>query len=197
MEDGTKIYKDIRDGWQGETYRRVDGMRFLKLSTYNGRPGLVSHACCVVDQGDGAYKWEPFGDWQKRVIVNPVRCTEKFVREQHAAAEAQIDALIVEARAFYVAKAGPAPKVDEPEETEPEEEAIRALESEGMNRSDAQGVYDAEELKRLADLERPLFGLQEQVRSIPAASGLQLDMIGAVGMDQVRKPGTHGGGSLF
>jgi len=107
-----------KDGWQAKTYIIIgpaedhfkrSGERRLCIDTSKAlRGGLVTRASVSLHQGN-SYSHAfglgtGLGDYSKRVLVTATRCTEKAVREQHAQALGQTDALLAEARDFYAAQ---------------------------------------------------------------------------------------------
>lgn len=113
-ETRTIVHKR-RDGWEAITYFEIGpakhdhhsepGIRSLRISTSKrSRGGISTSATAVVLCPDGTMSWLPFEDFNKHLIAEKVRCTEKSVREQHAKALEQAEAILAEAKAFYAGK---------------------------------------------------------------------------------------------
>lgn len=109
----TTMNKGQRNGWKattnypmGETKdhfgRQAD--RLLHFSTYkDSRGGLTSNAMVCLSR-DGMISFAIGGDFSKSILRTSARCTEKSIREQHAQALMQAEAILAEAHAFYDAK---------------------------------------------------------------------------------------------
>lgn len=95
-----------RDGWQAETQVPLQGRKILTIDTRKGSRGLRTSITGVTLADDGrSTTWEMFGDFSEKIDAAPgTRCTEKTVREAHAAALLHVDAVKVRAMEFYAAK---------------------------------------------------------------------------------------------
>lgn len=110
----TKTSKGF-DGWRAESIVTLgetsEGTRKLELVTYKVRGGIAAHASVFIwkDGGDGfsCKMTEIFGDFRKTgIAATPCkRVTENAVKEVHARALLEMDALIEEAKAFYEKRA--------------------------------------------------------------------------------------------
>ena len=83
---------------------REGGMPTLRVTTYKASGGRLVTSASVVLCADGAFSFVLFRDFSKTLRIGTGRCTEKTVREEHAAALSSIAAVEAEARAFYAAK---------------------------------------------------------------------------------------------
>lgn len=95
-----------RDGWQAETQVPLFGRKILTIDTRKGSRGLRTSITGVTLAEDGrSTTWMMFGDFSEKIDALPgTRCTEKTVREAHAAALLHVDAVKVRAMEFYTAK---------------------------------------------------------------------------------------------
>lgn len=95
-----------REGWEAESEIPLIGRRVLKVHTRKTSRGLRCSASAVELSADGrSYTWVMFGDFGEKLADNPTaRCTEKTVKEMHAAALVDIEAVKARALAFYAAK---------------------------------------------------------------------------------------------
>lgn len=85
--------------------------RVLTISTSKGSRGLRTFAqSCTISDSNGfkGRTFVMFGDFTKTVAQSDKRATEKAIHEQHAAVLRQLDAILMEAEAFYAAKAAKA-----------------------------------------------------------------------------------------
>jgi len=109
----TKVRKG-RDGWEANSEAEIgqtaDGARILKLSTSKTRGGIAAFAsvCIRKDCATGfvSETHALFADFTRSGIAMAPgrRATEKAIRDVHATALLEMDALIDEATAFYAAK---------------------------------------------------------------------------------------------
>ena len=102
------------DGWRAESVAVLgetpEGTRKLELTTSKTRGGIAAYATVSIyktcEGGFSSKTTEIFGDFRKSGIeATPCnRVTEKAIREVHARALTHMDALIEEAKAFYIQK---------------------------------------------------------------------------------------------
>lgn len=120
-----------REGWEAETEIPLIGRRVLKVHTRKTSRGLRCSASAVELSADGlSYTWVMFGDFGEKLADNPTaRCTEKTVKEMHAAALVDIEAVKARALAFYAAKA----EKDAKEAADARAEALDAPQSDPMD----------------------------------------------------------------
>jgi hypothetical protein len=107
----TRLRK-TKSGWKAETDFPLDddhacdeGMsRILQLRTYkHDRGGIITYAGAA-QVGGGFTRTAIFQDFHKVVAHSPARATEKAVSEQHAAAVANVEAILAEAVAYEAAR---------------------------------------------------------------------------------------------
>lgn len=113
-----ELSKSDRNGWKAETvYKMGDAgndmrgrpmTRELHLSTSKDSDGILATRATVYSVGptmrQHSFGMGGGGDFSRNVTKTRQRCTEKTVREQHAAAEATSEALLVEAHAHYAGR---------------------------------------------------------------------------------------------
>jgi hypothetical protein len=108
--EATRVAKHPRSGWEAETAIRFAapvtvhgraGHRVLTFRTYKtGHGDLLTTASVALHAGD-MVTTVLFGDYHKTLVRGHVRATEKSVREQHARALRETNAIVAEAEAFY------------------------------------------------------------------------------------------------
>lgn len=105
------IYQKLqRGGYEAKTVAVLfdlgDKARVLEITTTKWSKGITTNANSMLyDKADRYSTWDVFGDFSKRLAVNPARGTEQAIRKQHDAMIAQhAESLIAEAKAFYEAK---------------------------------------------------------------------------------------------
>lgn len=108
MSHSVKIVKGIH-GWKATTDVPMEGTRLLRIETsrheVRGRAAGVSARASVFKVDGHFLSCDLFGDYSKNVVVDTtVRCTEKSITLVHAAALAQLDAVLADVKAFYVVK---------------------------------------------------------------------------------------------
>lgn len=97
--DNTKITKDSRGNWSGETYTEHNGQTY-KISTFKTSRGLLhsSSQPCDISEGGGVMFSNMFNQdgTNLNLITSKVRATEKAIKEQHARALLLFDEKIKE-----------------------------------------------------------------------------------------------------
>ncbi|MBC7603274.1 MAG: hypothetical protein H7255_11535 [Ramlibacter sp.] len=96
----TKFSKGI-GGFKAEDMIDIGGGRAVKMLTSkfsSGKLQTVAHGVQPTEQG---FVWLPFSDFSERIESSALRCTEKNVMAQHAAAMAKIEEIKARAIAFY------------------------------------------------------------------------------------------------
>lgn len=112
IETATRIRKG-HDGWRAETQTdlgfEVEGKpAFLEVNTYKSNRGIVTYA--GVKCRDGAFiVTRVFRDYSECLDQFQGRCTEKTIRERHALALVDLEAIKARAIAFHTAKGDIAP----------------------------------------------------------------------------------------
>lgn len=92
---------EAKSGKPGET--------LLAITTSKSSGGGISSRAAVSFYGE-TFVVHAFGlgsgtgDYSRKVVVNPARCTEKNLRLTHAEALKHVDQILAEAKAFYAAQ---------------------------------------------------------------------------------------------
>jgi hypothetical protein len=100
----TKISRDLRGAWQGQSFVPLENNRAVRLSTLKTHSGAIVSSATVVTMETMGFVYQPFSDYHKRLIVSNVRATEKAVMDQHEKALAMLDEIKAEIAAFYAKK---------------------------------------------------------------------------------------------
>lgn len=75
-----------REGWEGRAMTETDANgKAWQISTYKRSNGTVACTAIEGDAGEGTFSFEMFGARQMNLASTPGPCTEKKVREVHAA----------------------------------------------------------------------------------------------------------------
>jgi hypothetical protein len=120
LEHDTIVGKTLQGYWQAESRHHIHGTRVLVITTSRdtdraGRvTGISSYAKGCVVEGAFLAHMAPisksWGDFRKTVLIEPgKRATEKSVRELHAKALANLDALMAEVHEHYEGHPVPQP----------------------------------------------------------------------------------------
>jgi hypothetical protein len=92
-------------GWRAETRLQLNDKQALKVDTYKDSRGVVTTATVIEPTDGGGFHWKPMTDFHERMREGAgLRCTEKTVRSEHAAALTDIEPVKARAVAFYAAQ---------------------------------------------------------------------------------------------
>jgi len=100
----TKISRDLRGAWQGQSYVPLENNRAIRVGTIKTHSGAIVSSATVVNMESMGFSYMPFSDYSKRLIVSNVRATEKAITEQHTKAIEMVADIMPEIAAFYAAK---------------------------------------------------------------------------------------------
>jgi len=104
MQIKTKIGRDLRGNWKGESYVHLTPCTGLRILTSKNATGKLVTTAQHVRYEDGIESFFLFADFHKFVIVKETRVTEKAVKAQHDAALLVLDSIVNECNEFYANK---------------------------------------------------------------------------------------------
>jgi hypothetical protein len=98
----THIRKDIRGNWRAEdSINLAAANRVLQITTSKVDGGLVVTRATVSTRDGGFLSHMVYQDFSQRLMTAQVRCTEKNVTAQHAAAVAKLAEIKEAVTAWY------------------------------------------------------------------------------------------------
>jgi hypothetical protein len=99
-----KLQKDIRGNWHAKSSYDLGGNRMLEIGTMKRSNGMLT-TTAVVNVKDMSFPdamvHRMFTDYNKFLVGDSVRCTEKAVREQHEFALTMLDRIKLEVKTHY------------------------------------------------------------------------------------------------
>lgn len=87
----TVVQKSVRGTWEAQDHIELVAARVLKIHTHKVSDGTLVTTATVHQQDGNFLSHRMFTDFSQRMMTAQVRCTEKNVAAQHAAAMAKIN----------------------------------------------------------------------------------------------------------
>lgn len=97
-----RYYKIVKNhyGWMAESFVRLEGDRFVSITTMKRHNGTLSTTATVGNYNNGIFSYDITQDFRETLTFSrPARVTKKVVEEQHA--NVNLDSLLERARDYY------------------------------------------------------------------------------------------------
>lgn len=98
------VRKNMHDEWEVIDEIELPNNRVLRINTSRRSSGLLNTTATVGRHEGGFFSFMMFQDYSKTIKSAKVRCTQKAVEQQHAAAMLDIEAVKADVEAFYTKK---------------------------------------------------------------------------------------------